>query len=266
MGVRGMADMLRKIAAFNEMMLELEPQYKESAAAFPEDYQNQRRLMRSLMNVFVPGRLPSVLLCLQDEILSAEREGKGVVHAMDLERSSYPRIAVWQGDITRLDADAIVNAANGQMLGCFQPCHGCIDNAIHSASGLQLRQECAEMMSRQGHEEPAGRAKITKAYNLPAKYVIHTVGPVVAGRLSTKQELLLASCYRSCLALAAERKLKSLAFCCISTGVFHFPEDRAAEIAVRTVLDFLQGSAAPDLVIFDVFKDSDAALYRRLPY
>ncbi len=253
-----------KISAFNLGMLELEPQYAETAAAFPKDLRGQRRLMRSLMNVWLPGDLPGELLCLQDEILSAEREIKGVVHVDGLLRSRHPRIALWQGDITRLDADAVVNAANGQMLGCFIPCHGCIDNAIHSAAGLQLRLECAEIMMRQGYEEPVGSAKITRGYNLPAKYVIHTVGPIITGELSRKDEFALASCYKSCLGLAAERGLRSVAFCCISTGVFHFPGEAAAEIAVRTAVEFLQADPAIDLVVFDVFSDTDAALYRSL--
>ena len=155
---------------------------------------------------------------------------------------SDPRIILWQGDITRLDADAIVNAANSQLLGCFRPGHNCIDNVIHSAAGLQLREECAEIMRRQGHEEPTGQAKITGGYNLPAKYVLHTVGPIIMERVTEEDCELLASCYRSCLKLAEENSLKSVAFCCISTGVFRFPKEEAARIAVSTVRESLKTS------------------------
>ena len=174
---------------------------------------------------------------------------------------------LWQGDITRLRVDAIVNAANSQMLGCFHPLHRCIDNAIHSAAGVQLRQECHEMMLRQGHEEPTGQAKITKAYNLPCKHVIHTVGPIVPNGIPTEfQQEQLASCYRSVMACAAENKLESVAFCCISTGEFRFPNRLAAEIAVRTVTDYL--SETPDCsvktAVFNVFKDRDKEIYAQI--
>ena len=170
------------------------------------------------------------------------------------------RFSILVGDITRSDAEAIVNAANPRMLGCFVPCHGCIDNAIPSAAGLQLRDACAEIMRAQGHPEPAGRAKLTRAYNLPARYVLHTVGPIVGRWVTWKDRRELAACYRSCLALAAEHGLR-----CISTGEFHFPNQEAAEIAVRTVREFLeQQTTSVERVIFNVFKDLDAAIYRRL--
>lgn len=174
------------------------------------------------------------------------------------------RIVLWQGDITMLKADAIVNAANSALRGCFAPCHSCIDNMIHSRSGVQLRLICDKMMNEQGHDEPTGRAKITPAYNLPARHVIHTVGPVVAGPLTQEHCRQLASCYRSCLSLAAREGLRSIAFCCISTGEFHFPQEKAAEIAVRTVREFLREDTQIERVIFNVFKDADREIYQRL--
>lgn len=227
---------LEELRAMNKLLLEDQPEYRDDAGSFGGDVYNQRRLMRSLMNVRPPKPVPEDLLKLQDRILQEEKVEKGVVKALDLPRTKgNPRIAIWQGDITRLEIDGIVNAANSQMLGCFVPCHGCIDNAIHSAAGLQLRQACWNLMREQGHEEQTGTAKITPGFNLPAKYVLHTVGPIVEGRVTKRDGELLASCYRSCLVLAQARGLQSLAFCCISTGVFHFPADRAAEIACKTV-------------------------------
>lgn len=256
---------LEKIIYLNGILLEEMPRYQSDAAQFPRDKANQRRLLRSLMNLRSPMPLKAEFLRVQDEVLSHEREEKGVVHVDELPTvPSNPRISIWQGDITRLDADAIVNAANAQMLGCFCPCHGCIDNAIHSAAGSQLREECSRIMQAQGHEEPTGGAKLTHAYNLPAKYVLHTVGPIIYGRLTRRDRELLASCYRSCLELAAENGLKSVAFCCISTGEFHFPNQDAAEIAVKTVTDFLNKQTSIKKVIFNVFKDLDAQIYRDL--
>ena len=202
---------------------------------------------------------------MQDDLLSAERDSKGVVDGTALPAvNSHPRIAVWKGDITRLKVDAIMDADNSALLGCFCPCHGCIDNAIHSAAGPQLRDECSQIMQAQGHPEPNGRAKLTKGYNLPARYVLHTVGPIVQGRVTARDREELASCYRSCLELAAEHGLESIAFCCISTGEFHFPNQEAAEIAVRTVTDFLRQDTSIKKVIFNVFKDIDAQIYRRI--
>ena len=171
---------------------------------------------------------------------------------------------LWRGDITRLAADAVVNAANSALLGCFIPCHGCIDNAIHSAAGLQLRDACFQLMRAQGHEEPAGSAKITPGYNLPARFVLHTVGPIVNGPLEARHRAQLASCYRACLALAAERGLESVAFCCISTGEFHFPAPEAAQLAVGAVQEFLREKTSIRKVIFNVFQERDADLYRAL--
>ena len=249
-----------------QVLLKEMPAYREQAEVSPQDELSQRRLLRSLMNVRPPIPLDPAFLKVQDELLSAEREEKGVVDAMTLPTvKSDHRLAIWQGDITRLKADAIVDADNSALLGCFVPCHGCIDNAIHSAAGLQLRDACAEIMRAQGHPEPAGRAKLTCAYNLPARYVLHTVGPIVGRWVTWKDRRELAACYRSCLALAAEHGLRSVAFCCISTGEFHFPNQEAAEIAVRTVREFLeQQTTSVERVIFNVFKDLDAAIYRRL--
>lgn len=241
------------------------PSYQEQARAFPQDELSQRRLLRSLMNVRPPMPLDPSFLAVQDGLLSAEREEKGVVEADTLpDRPGHPGIAIWQGDITRLKADAIVDADNDRLLGCFVPCHGCIDNAIHSAAGLQLRDECSRLMEQQGRPEPTGQAKLTGSYNLPARYVLHTVGPIIHGRVTPRDREQLASCYRSCLKLASEHKLQSVAFCCISTGEFHFPNQEAARIAVQTVKEFLQTPTTVRKVIFNVFKDIDAKIYTDL--
>ena len=230
----------------------------------PADPQGRRQLLRALMNVRMPAPVSDEFLQVQDAYLQEETRRKGVTDASQIPETE-PGIRLWRGDITTLRCDAIVNAANSQMLGCFVPCHGCIDNAIHSAAGLQLRDACAEIMRAQGHPEPAGRAKLTCAYNLPARYVLHTVGPIVGRWVTWKDRRELASCYRACLELAAEHGLHSVAFCCISTGEFHFPNQEAAEIAVRTVREFLeQQTTSVERVIFNVFKDLDAAIYRRL--
>lgn len=256
---------IETIRMLNGILLAEMPQYQRDAGHFPPDQLSQRRLLRSLMNVRHPLPLKPEFLQIQDELLRREREEKGVVHVAALPGTAAdPRLAIWQGDITRLDADAIVNAANSQLLGCFYPCHGCIDNAIHSAAGLQLREECRRIMETQGHDEPTGQAKLTGAYNLPAKYVLHTVGPIIRGRLTRQDRKDLASCYRSCLELAEKHGLESVAFCCISTGEFHFPNQDAAEIAVETVQSFLQHNTSIQKVIFNVFKDVDAEIYRSL--
>ena len=256
---------MKKIQYLNRILLEEMPEYRAQAAQFPQEDAAQRRLLRSLMNVRAPRSLDPRFLQVQDELLSAEREAKGVVDGNRLPGTpADSRVALWQGDITRLAVDAIVDADNSALLGCFCPCHGCIDNAIHSAAGLQLRDECNEIMTAQGRPEPAGRAKLTKGYNLPAKFVLHTVGPIVRGRVSRKDREELASCYRSCLLLAAEKDLRSVAFCCISTGEFHFPNQEAAGIAVETVMEFLRRPTSIQKVIFNVFKDLDAEIYRRL--
>ena len=256
---------LGQLRSLNRMLLDELPEYRAQAADFPMEERAQRRLLRSLMNVRPAMPLDGAFLAAQDELLAAEREEKGVVDVSALSgTAAHPQIAVWQGDITRLAADAIVNAANSALLGCFLPCHGCIDNAIHSAAGLQLRDECGALMRRQGHPEPTGCAKLTRGYSLPARYVLHPVGPIVQGDLTARDRADLASCYRACLELAAEHGLESVAFCCISTGEFHFPNQEAAEIAVRTVTEFLQRSTSIKKVIFNVFKDIDAQIYRGL--
>lgn len=241
------------------------PEYRAQAAQVEETQEAQRELLRALMNVRPPRPLSAEFLQMQDALLSAERKARGVVDVMTLPVVPLDaRLSLWQGDITRLNADAIVNAANSALLGCFIPCHRCIDNAIHSAAGLQLRAACEELMKRQGHPEPTGAAKITAGYNLPARHVLHTVGPIVSDALTEEHRQLLASCYRSCLALAAKNGLKSVAFCCISTGEFHFPNAAAAEIAVREVRAFLAENTSVERVVFNVFKDADLHIYERL--
>ena len=250
----------------NQFLLAEMPQFQEQADAVPDDDISQRRLLRSLMNVRPPLPLSPDFLKVQDALLSAEALEKGIVDADRLPPvSSDPRLAIWQGDITRLRTDAIVDADNSALLGCFVPCHGCIDNAIHSAAGLLLRDECYRLMLAQGHTEPNGSAKLTGGYNLPARYVLHTVGPIVQRRVSRKDRSDLAACYHSCLQLAAAHNLQSVAFCCISTGEFHFPNQEAAEIAVRTVKEFLnQQTSSIEKVIFNVFKNTDLKIYRHL--
>lgn len=237
-----------------------------------DTYEDKRMALRSLMNIRMPRPMAGEILKIQDDFLKEEAQEKGIVTLEEIPTAKQQygsghvfaeRISVWQGDITRLAVDAIVNAANSQMLGCFVPCHRCIDNAIHSAAGIQLRQECSRMMRLQGHEEETGGAKITKGYNLPCKHVIHTVGPIVGGRLTEHDCELLRSCYESCLKLAEANDLKSIAFCCISTGEFHFPNEKAAEIAVDIVTRFLENSNL-ERVVFNVFKDYDRSLYEKL--
>lgn len=252
----------RRIYLIRHLQEEM-PEYQ--SISIPKDPQEQKRLLRSLFNLRPPYPASPEFLSVQDQYLSQVIQEKGIVKAQDLPSVKLsPRISLWQGDITTLSCDAIVNAANSALLGCWQPCHSCIDNIIHTLSGVQLRIKCSQIMKIQGHEEETGRAKITPAYNLPCRYVLHTVGPVVSGSLRPEDSRLLASCYRSCLELAAENDLKSVAFCCISTGVFSFPQDKAAEIAVRTVMDFLETHRQIRQVIFNVFTDTDLAIYQKL--
>lgn len=232
-------------------------------APIPQDDEEQKRLLRGLMNVRYPGKCDPVFLQIQDEYLKEEIAGKGITDCEDFTPAAE-NLYVWQGDITTLRCDAIVNAANSGMTGCYVPNHSCIDNCIHTFAGMQLRWTCAEIMKKQGHEEPTGKAKITPAYNLPCRYVLHTVGPIVQGRLTERDCELLKSCYRSCLSLARECGLKSVAFCCISTGVFCFPAEKAAEIAVETVKEFQAENPGIGKVIFNVFKDEDKKIYERL--
>ena len=242
----------------------------------PDDAAGKWRLLRSLMNVRMPGKLPSSVLEVQDAYLKERILENGIVQIADLptaadQGSSHPHaehISVWQGDITRLAADAIVNAANSQMLGCFVPMHSCIDNCIHTFAGVQLRAECSRKMNElrakfgPEYEQPTAVPMLTDGYNLPAKKVVHIVGPIVSGRLTKALEEDLAECYRSTLDLCLENEIKSVAFCCISTGVFHFPNRRAAEIAVQTVTDWMdQHPGQMERIIFNVFKEEDKIYY-----
>ena len=229
----------------------------------PDDLSEKRKLLRSLMNVRPPVPVSAEFLEIQDAYLTERLAERGITRLEDL-KPVQPGLYLWQGDITTLGTDAIVNAANRQMLGCFVPCHDCIDNAIHTYAGVQLRLECAEIMRKQGSEEETGRAKITKAYNLPCRFILHTVGPIIYGSVSEADRELLADCYRSCLELAAGSGLCSVAFCCISTGEFHFPNELAAQIAIQTVTDWQRQNPNQMEVIFNVFKDSDREIYERL--
>ncbi|MDR0582758.1 MAG: protein-ADP-ribose hydrolase [Treponema sp.] len=231
----------------------------------PESFTRKRALLRGLVNIRPPRPVSQEFIRIQDEFLQEETHQKGIVNITDIPpcRPESP-LCLWQGDITRLALDAIVNAANSRLLGCFVSGHGCIDNAIHTFAGVQLRQACSDLMQVQGHDEATGLAKITAAYNLPSRYVLHTVGPIVRGALAQKYRAELASCYRSCLALAAEHGLTSIAFCCISTGEFRFPQQEAAETAVKTVTEFLSPGSSIQRVVFNVFKDDDYVIYRGL--
>ena len=231
----------------------------------PQEFNDKKNLYRSLVNIRYPVPISAEYIAAEDEYLQRELASKGVIHAMDLPSALYNKIALWQGDITRLDVDVIVNAANSKLLGCFIPCHKCIDNAIHSAAGIKLRQECKKIMDDQGFDEPTGKAKITAGYNLPAKYVIHTVGPIVYDNVSKLERNQLKSCYYECLKLADENKLKSIAFCCISTGEFRFPNELAAEIAMDTIIEYLKNENENlERVVINVFKDEDRKLYEEI--
>lgn len=253
----------KRIYLIKELLAE-RPEYRNMD--IPGDEAGQRRLLRSLFNVRMPEAVSREFLDVQDSYLQELLCKRHVTTPEDIraEEGGSSQLHIWQGDITTLAADAIVNAANSQLLGCFCPCHGCIDNAIHTFAGVQLRLACADIMEAQRAYEPTGHAKITPAYNLPCRYVLHTVGPIVHGALTKRDRELLASCYRSCLALADEYQLSSIAFCCISTGEFHFPNDIAAEIAVSTVKKYKQETHSEIEVIFNVWKDIDRKIYERL--
>ena len=242
-------------------LLNERPEYQR--IDIPASSEEQKHLLRSLFNVRLPGKIDDAFLKIQDEYLLEATREKGITDLSEL-TPVQDGIYLWQGDITTLKCDAIVNAANSGMTGCYAPCHGCIDNCIHTYAGIQLRNACAEIMRKQGHEEPTGRAKITPAFNLPCKYVLHTVGPIITGELTDKDEELLRSCYLSCLELADENNVKNVAFCCISTGEFHFPNKRAAEIAVETVKDYRTETNSVIEVIFNVWKNIDYKIYREL--
>lgn len=252
----------RRLYLIRELLKE-NPRYENIEV--PADQEQQWRLLRSLMNVRPSMPISDEFLKIQDEYLQELIKERGIVDANLLPATAAdPRLVIWKGDITTLKIDAIVNAANSQMEGCWLPCHDCIDNCIHTYSGIQLRLYCHELMVKQGHEEPTGQAKITPAFNLPAKYILHTVGPIIDHELTQQDCDLLASCYDSCLQLAATNCCQSIAFCCISTGVFRFPKDKAAEIAVSRVKKFLDRDTIVKRVVFNVFTDADETIYRSL--
>lgn len=245
----------------------------------PADTEGKKRLLRSLMNIRMPHPMEDRVLEIQNEYLCERIRENGIVTLSDIptisdqgsSHSFADRLSIWQGDITRLAVDAVVNAANAQMLGCFQPCHSCIDNCIHTFAGVQLRAECARQMNTlrirygRNYEQPTAVPMLTDGYNLPARKVVHIVGPVVYDRLTPELEKDLADCYRNTLDLCAENGLRSVAFCCISTGVFHFPANRAAEIAIGTVTEWLRKNGEKmDRVIFNVFNDKDKGYYEQL--
>ena len=250
----------RRIYLIRELLNE-QPRYREMKIPQRED--EQKQLLRSLMNIRSPKEISDDFLSVQDAYLREETAAKGITGLGDLSQVAKG-IYLWQGDITTLRCDAIVNTANSGLTGCYAPCHGCIDNCIHTYAGVQLRLECARQMQMQGYEEPTGQAKITPAYNLPCKYVLHTVGPIIRGSVTLQDKVLLASCYRSCLELAEKNDVKSIAFCCISTGEFHFPNELAASIAVETVRAYQAQTGSSMEVIFNVFKDQDLQIYRKL--
>lgn len=243
-------------------LLEENTAYKD--ISIPSDSSKQWRLLRSLMNVRPAESIGEDFLSIQDGFLQEETRRKRITDISSLEPVEG-NLYLWKGDITTLRCDAIVNAANSGMTGCYVPCHCCIDNAIHTYAGIQLRLECSEIMRRQGHEEETGKAKITRGWNLPSSHIIHTVGPIAyTGKPTSEDMRLLSACYRSCLSLADENNLGSIAFCCISTGEFHFPNYEAAKIAVETVRDYLSATGSRIKVVFNVFKDEDKRIYEGL--
>lgn len=250
---------MEKLQSLIAYLLSEHPDWKE--LTIPEDEAEQFRLYRSLVNIRPAGKASAEYLHAEDGFLQEAIRRKGVTSVSDLQPVEA-HIYLWKGDITTLQCGAIVNAANSGMTRCYQPCHNCIDNCIHTFAGVRLRQKCAEMMALQGHEEPTETAKITPAYNLPCDFVIHTVGPIVQGRLTARHCELLQSCYQSCLELATQSGVKSIAFCCISTGVFGFPQEKAAEIAVETIRAFLKTHEIE--VICNVFSEKDFDIYQRL--
>ncbi len=250
----------RRLFLIKELLAE-RAEYKD--IEIPKNSDEQKLLLRALMNVRLPKKINKEFLTVQNEYLSAEISEKGITDVSEFEPIQNG-LYIWQGDITTLKCDAIVNAANSGMTGCYVPNHRCIDNCIHTYSGIQLRNTCAEIMKKQGQSEPTGTAKITPAFNLPSRYIIHTVGPIINGHAAEKDCKLLADCYSSCLELAADNGLESIAFCCISTGEFHFPNDKAAEIAVNTVKSFMNKETSVKKVIFNVFKDMDKEIYTKL--
>ncbi len=250
----------RRLYLIKELLKE-DVRYKD--IKIPKDELNQKNLLRSLFNVRAPKEVSEEFKTIQDAYLKEETKNKGITYLYNL-TPIYKNIYLWQGDITTLACDAIVNAANNELLGCFIPLHNCIDNQIHTYAGVELRLECAKIRERLGTIEETGKAKITKGYNLPSKYVIHTVGPIIYNEVTNKDRYLLESCYKSCLELASSYNLKSLAFCCISTGEFRFPQEEAAKIAINTVKRYLKENSNDMEVIFNVFKDRDYFIYKSL--
>ena len=248
-----------------QYLLEENPKYEN--IEIPQSDDEQKYLFRSLVNVRPPLPASEDFLTVQNEYLMEENKSHGITDIKDLESVPLESdLYLWRGDITTLKVDAIVNAANSGMTGCWLPNHICIDNCIHTFAGIQLRKVCAEIMEKQGHEEPTGKAKITPAFNLPCKFVLHTVGPIVKGKLTEFDCEMLASCYKSCLNLAKKNGCTSIAFCCISTGVFRFPQEKAAEIAVRIVCEWKENTGDKMKVIFNVFGEKDETIYRGLLY
>ena len=267
-GATGEALQDRRLAGLVEAFKADSGQYKDLAT--PADREGRRRLLRSLMNIRMPGALPENVLRIQDEYLQERAAEKGIVRPEQLPEIRAG-LSIWQGDITRLAVDAIVNAANSQMLGCFVPMHTCIDNCIHTYAGVQLRAECGRQMQKlrmrygRQYEQPTAVPMLTDGYNLPARKVVHIVGPIVQGRLTPALEQDLADCYKNTLDLCAQNGLRTVAFCCISTGVFHFPGRRAAQIAVNTVEEWMrQNPGTLERVIFNVFKEEDRSIYEEL--
>jgi O-acetyl-ADP-ribose deacetylase (regulator of RNase III) len=254
----------KTVSTLVDWLLTEMPEFLSYAQGVPKAYKYQRQLLRGLMNLRPSRPLNHDFVVLQDELLQEELIDKQVIDVLTLPSTSYPKIGLFQGDITRLKCDAIVNAANSRMLGCFVPGHNCIDNCIHSAAGLQMREECHQIISRQGHEETVGHAQITKGYNLPCRYVIHTVGPTIEVRPTNQDKNDLENCYISCLDIAVANKIKTIVFPCLSTGEFRYPQKEAASVAVDTVDYYLVGHENAPAVIFDVFRDEDLKYYSNL--
>lgn len=250
-----------RIDVLLKYLLNEHEEYKD--IEMPKNYDEKKLLLRGLMNVRSASVIDSEILEIQDAYLKEENQLKGIVDVNDLQ-PIQDHLYLWQGDITSLKVDAIVNAANSGMTGCYVPNHKCIDNCIHTYAGMELRNECSKIMKVQGYPEPTGTAKITKGYNLPCQYIIHTVGPIIQYKVSEKQKEELKSCYRECLKLADAYQLESIAFCCISTGEFHFPNDLAAKIAIQTVQEELKKCNYVKKVIFNVFKERDKHIYEQL--
>lgn len=244
-----------------EYLLKEKAEYK--AISIPTNRRERWTLYRALVNLRLPEPICAEYLKTEDDFLKELSHQRGITNAASLYGADED-LVLWKGDITTLQCDAIVNAANRQMLGCFCPNHGCIDNAIHTFAGIRLRLTCAEQMKRQGREEETGKAKLTPAFNLPCSYILHTVGPIIKGRVSKKDREQLVSCYQECLKCADENGIRSIAFCCISTGEFHFPNTEAAKIAIQTVKEYKRKSKSKIKVIFNVFQELDYSIYREL--